>query len=169
MSLGPWATYQGQPGQAYMAGQQANNIAAGTPNAAIPVPSNPYQNLAQTQAAAQAANQNLAAGGPGSQPGFIDAISKMMGGGQGQQSGFNWQQLLAQGGPRLANGQPLGQGGTPPAAPLPQGQMPLTQGLLSNLAAARQPLMNTNMPANTSNNFGGMGLQNYLMMMRAMG
>lgn len=168
MSLGPWATYQGQPGQAYMAGQQANNIAAGTPNAAIPVPSNPYQNLAQTQAAAAAANKNLAAGGTGASPNFLDAISKMIGGGQGQQGGFNWQQMLAQGGPRLANGQPLGQGGAPSAAPLPQGQMPLSQGLLSNLAAARQPLMNTT-PPNAANNFNGAGLQNYLMMMRAMG
>lgn len=164
---GPWGSYQGQPGQAYMAGQQANNIAAGTPNAPIPVPSNPYQNLQQTQAGAAAANQNLAAGGPGVQPNLLDALSKMFGGG-GQQGGMNWQQLLAQGAPHLANGQPLGQGGAPSAPMLPQGQMPLSQGLLANVAQTRAPLMNTS-PPNAANNFNGGGIGSYLAMRAMLG
>lgn len=163
---GPWGSYQGQPGQAYMAGQQANNVAQGFPsNTTVLPPSNPYQNLQQTQQGAAAANASLAAGGTGgAQPNFIDALSKMFSSGAGG-GGMNWQQLLAQGAPHLANGQPLGQGGAPPSAPLPQGQMPLSQGLLANVAQTRAPLMNTT-PANTANNFGGMGLMNYLMMMR---
>jgi hypothetical protein len=138
-----------------MQGQQANNIAGRMPNAPIPVPSNPFQNLAQTQAGAQAANANLQAGGPGSQPGFIDNISKMFGQ-QGQQGGL------------LSQGSQSPQFAPPPPPPLMQGQQP--NNLLSQLLQNRgAPLVGGSGPANAANNFNGMGMSGYLTMMRAMG